>query len=290
MKVNLTRDEYAYIATLGLAPQVVSIGYIKIREKYPNDAIKRVYIIHPDSSNSGVFSSIQRVREFLTNFNIPFDFVPIKLVKDISHPHEVERAFKIIFKVIKKAKEGGYSIHLNIAGGRKTMSVLAVVAAQLLFDINDRAWHIISTEDIIESGSMTPEPNDSRISLVPIPIIPWSDVDPVMTIITESENPLVDERLYVELKRRKEKKNFERFVLYKLTKEECRVLREIILTGGPVRKIAQKLGKSPRTVDNQIQSIYRKFKEEFGIKPSEKLRREILVRYLGPIVLELEGR
>ena len=51
-----------------------------------------------------------------------------------------------------------------------------------------------------------------------------------------------------------------------------------LLRGGTNRDIASRLGKSHRTVEHQLQSIYRKFKSAFSIPVNTRLRRDMLVR------------
>lgn len=81
-------------------------------------------------------------------------------------------------------------IHLCIAGGRKPMAVYGMVTAQLLFDEDDRLWHLLS--EGWRPGServMHLSPGD-RTWLVPVPVLYWSAVSPALTELALRENPL----------------------------------------------------------------------------------------------------
>ena len=46
--------------------------------------------------------------------------------------------------VVLAEKRAGHLVYLSIASGRKPMTVYGMVAAQLLFDEDDRVWHLLS--------------------------------------------------------------------------------------------------------------------------------------------------
>jgi hypothetical protein len=57
-------------------------------------------------------------------------------------------------------------VHLSIAGGRKTMAVFGMTAAQLLFDEHDRLWHLFSGGEFLVSKRLYPQPGDEvRLSV-----------------------------------------------------------------------------------------------------------------------------
>ena len=288
-------NESIYMATLGFAPQVVTLGLYGVKQRMPNENIRRVIVVH--TSCPEINEHLEHLKEafqtdeFLSNFQLETREIMDngKPVDDILTVKELEAAFRTIFNLIKEVKSEDYAVHFNIAGSRKTLSVVAAVAAQMLFDDRDHAWYLISDEKLMDKKSFLPDSPD-QIELIEIPIIPWSDVDPLMTVIASSDNPLEDRELYKELYRRRKKRAAEFFIKNELTQSERRVLEEIVLNGGSNREVAERLRKSPRTVEHQLQSIYRKIKEFFGISHDARLRRDFLLREFGQIFGAQIGR
>ncbi len=285
------KNASVYIATLGFAPQVVTLGLYGVKHRMPDENIERVIVVH--TSTPEIHEHLERLREafqsneFLSDFRFETQEILMdgKPVKDILTVKELEAAFKTIFGLIRAVKSEGYRVHFNIAGSRKTLSVVAAVAAQMLFDDRDHAWYLISDEELMNAKSFLPD-SPEQIELVEIPIIPWSDVDPLLTVLVNSENPLEDRELYKELYRRRKKRTIESFFKNELTRGEREVLREVVLRGGSNREIAGRLKKSPRTVEHQLQAIYRKLKEFFAMPAETRLRRDFLVREFGHVIRE----
>ena len=91
-------------------------------------------------------------------------------------------------KAVLNEKREGRVVHLSIAGGRKVMSVYGMAVAQLLFDDDDRVWHLVS-EDILQREDRLHARPGERVVLVPVPVLRWSMVSPVMTELVLREDP-----------------------------------------------------------------------------------------------------
>ena len=296
-RIMKSKDDAVYIATLGFAPQVVTLGLFAVQNRFPDQKIEKVVVIHTSLSIPKNAEAVETLRnafhqnEFLSDYPLEFKEILVdgKPIVDIKTTAEVEATLRTIFETIRDAKLQNKSVHLNVSGGRKTMSIFAVVAAQLLFDDGDHAWHLISDLDFMNTRALLPEKPD-QIQLVPIPIIPWSDVAPILTGLASPPPSLLSEEFYRKLYERRRQRALEIFVMNELTRNERKVLWEVVLHGGSNREIAKRLKKSPRTVEHQLQSIYRKFKRSFGVSLQGKLRRELLVREFSPIVAKMRAR
>jgi DNA-binding CsgD family transcriptional regulator len=77
-------------------------------------------------------------------------------------------------------------------------------------------------------------------------------------------------------------RHIERFIDHRLTDAEREVARLIASELLTVKQIATRLVKSPKTVANQLNSIYNKLESEFGLQPDNGVKREFLRRILGP--------
>lgn len=239
--------------------------------------VDEVSIIRTSIRNKKIRESVGQLREFFkTNkeFNgIPVRFVPVKLngeeIIDIVGEEESTVLFETVFNLIRDFKLRGYRIELVIAGGRKPMSIYPVVSAYMLFDTDDRIWHLLSSEEMVKSRALIPSDNDFY-KLVPIPFIPWSTIAPVFYV--DGLNPLdfIDEQRKKMMK--EAKGQYLRF-LGQLTYVEEKVL-ELMVKGYSNSQIAERLNKSIRTVEHQVQAIYGKFKVVFHLPIEHRLSRQ----------------
>jgi len=204
-------------------------------------------------------------------------FIPIKLrsneVEDFYSEEETNALFNTVFNTIRDYKNIGYRIELVIAGGRKPMSIYPVISAQILFDENDRAWHLLSEEKLVKSRNLLPE-DDMFYQLVPIPLMLWSNVPP--TLLVDGMTP----QQFIENQQQRSREQGElkyRKFMGLLTRVERDVLKAL-LQGLSNEDISKKLKKSRRTVEHQIQRVYSKFKTSFGLPVQSKISRQHFLR------------
>ena len=97
-------------------------------------------------------STLERLR---TEFNSGFYTSPLALetiglrtttdpLADVDSREGAAAAFGAIYRAVHAEKMAGRRVHLSIAGGRKTMAVSDMAAAQMLFGMDDRLWHLVS--------------------------------------------------------------------------------------------------------------------------------------------------
>ena len=285
------------ISTLGTEPQVVTLALHALENLSSPVWVSEVWVVHTSPTDPAIRDSLKRLEQAfeeeprLSRYQLrtfPITSSKGRKFADLENPQAVKATFQTLFSVIREAKERGFRVHLSVAGGRKPMAVFGIVAAQLLFDDQDRAWHLLSSKSLVESRALFPERREDWAKLVPIPIIPWSDVDPILTLIAREEDPFEAADLVKALKERRRRYTLQLFVKGYLSPAERRVLRVVVERGGTIAEIAKVLGKKPRTVEHQIQSIYRKIKDnqEFlGLEIPEdtRLTRDFLVRMFGGV-------
>ncbi len=287
----MENDKYSYIATLGFAPQVVTLGLQAVQKQFPYHKIDRVIVLHTSPSihenrrSLEILSDAFEQNEFLKKYKLEFREITLngKPIRDILTSKDVEATLRCLIHAIADAKSSGQNVHFNVSGGRKSMSILGVVAAQLLFDENDYAWHLVSEPGFMDRQELLTDDLE-QITLVELPIMPWSMLKSTYLLIPGLENtPQSLSQFLRSTYRYKRRAALVQFINQKLTPSERMILREIVLNGGSNKEIAERLGKSPRTVEHQLQSIYRKFKEEFGVS-RDKLSRDILVREFSEVM------
>jgi hypothetical protein len=84
----------------------------------------------------------------------------------------MDDAFQSLYTLLRQHKQAGRKIHLSIAGGRKTMALFAMAAAQILLDAHDRLWHLTSPPELIATRALHADDPD-MVTLIPIPLAHW---------------------------------------------------------------------------------------------------------------------
>lgn len=108
-------------------------------------------------------------------------------VQDVETEANAQAAFRTIFRTVQRYKEQRAVIHFNLAGGRKSMSVFAMSAAQILFTPGDKLWHLVSQQEFMQTQAMHDPSEQSR--LVPIPFVSVSTLNPVLGMLISSSDP-----------------------------------------------------------------------------------------------------
>ncbi|MDT8897625.1 CRISPR-associated ring nuclease [Thermanaerothrix sp. 4228-RoL] len=256
------------IATLGTEPQGVTwlLDWL-LAHGYP---IREILVLHTQSDvvkpalekldaeleSSATYPGLCYRREVIRGEVGP--------IRDLASEQDAWAFLRAIYRAIRRARQAGQIVHLSLIGGRKTMAVYAMVAAQLLFGEHDRAWHMIS--DVHWSGSekrMHPSPSD-RFQVVPVPVVRWGDAATVQVLLSEVDDPWEALRrqreftLWEVMRRRRE------FWEHCLTPGLREVAELLVREGLDNAAIARRLGKSEHTVANQLTRIYRAFDDWRG--------------------------
>ena len=240
-------SEEILVATLGAEPQVVTLTLDILLSQ--GVRISRVVIVHTLPDREPVRSSLAILnREFLEQktYGSEIIYTPYLLagstgpLNDISSPQQIDDAFHSLYTLLRHHKRAGYTVHLCIAGGRKTMALFAMAAAQIVFDINDRVWHLISAPSLVDSKQLHALLPDEA-ALIPIPVAHWGRM---------RSDDATRARLFIETV---------------LTPAEREVVVLLIREGLSNSGLAARLGKSAKTIANQLSSVYIKLGEYFGL-------------------------
>jgi CRISPR-associated Csx14 family protein len=253
------------IATLGTEPQVVSAALdLLLRQDAP---VSETLVLHTSgAAGSSIRLAVERLEEAFRQD--PYaGLITLKLqplldengrpLPDVDTPPAARAAFRSLYRAIRAAKQAGKAVHLSIAGGRKTLAVFGMAAAQLLFDENDCLWHLYSDGEFLESKRLHPAPGDD-VHLVPIPLILWGQVSPILTGVVETDDPYeaVERAQALRLAERLEAARA--FVLDALTPAEQRVAALLVREGLTDAEIGERLALSPRTVEHHLRAAYSK--------------------------------
>ena len=265
------------IATLGTEPQVVTLALDLLQAKgYP---IAEVIVVH--TVGEVVQPALARLaEEFARPGAGVYRPVPVEgqdgPIEDIVTEADTAALLRTLYRVVLSEKRAGRLVHLSIAGGRKPMAVCGMVVAQLLFDEDDRVWHLLSEGwQPGDERVMHVRPGD-RVWLVPVPVLRWGSVSPVLTELALREDPWEAIQAQRAMQWEEDRRRKREFLESWLTPAEREVVR-LACRGLDNAAIARQLGKAEKTVANQFTSIYAKLHEWRGFRTDVPVSRAVLV-------------
>jgi DNA-binding CsgD family transcriptional regulator len=125
-------------------------------------------------------------------------------------------------------------------------------------------WHLYSGGDFLKNRWLHPNPDDD-VHLIPIPVVQWSNVAPILLDFSEIQDPVeaLSHQQALRIKHRLE--DIRSFVLGSLSPAEERVVALLVKTGLSDNELAEELFLSPRTVEQHLRSAYRKASDHWGL-------------------------
>ncbi|MCI0521632.1 MAG: CRISPR-associated ring nuclease, partial [Chloroflexi bacterium] len=183
------------IATLGSEPQVVTAALDLLAAQ--GETIPLVQVIHTQAAEGEIAAGLERLRDAFAAppylGSVALELYPLlddngAPFSDVETPQAAEQVFRLLYSVVRRAKQAGWRVHLSIAGGRKSMAVFGMTVAQMLFDEGDRLWHLHSSGEFLRSKRLHPLPGD-QARLLAIPVILWSLVSPALLELGDVEDP-----------------------------------------------------------------------------------------------------
>jgi DNA-binding CsgD family transcriptional regulator len=138
----------------------------------------------------------------------------------------------------------------------------------MLFEPDDRVWHLFSVPDLIAREALHPEPGEA--SLIRVPVLRWSEVSPVLTELALSDDPFEAVRRQEEIRRADAVRQARHFVEQVLTPAEREVVALVVREGLTDAQIGARTYRSPKTVGHHLSSAYRKARETFGLAEADR--------------------
>ncbi len=271
------------IATLGTEPQVVTLALHHLQNK--GIEISTVHVVHTHSSSA-------RIKQALTDLNAAFQlptyqhvtlaFCPITHngtpVTDVDTDFGVIGTINTIYDCLQAEKRAGQHVHLCVAGGRKTMSLYGMLAAQMLFDAHDKLWHLISNGSLLAERRFDLQPGDNS-HLVELPVMALQVLAPDLFNFAPSTPPLETFAQIHALQVQRHISKGAKFVEQKLTPSQWRVVKTLLAHKETDQALALRLKLSPKTIESHLREAYAKANEHWEITT---VRREVLVALLQP--------
>ena len=168
------------VAPIGVEPQVVTLTVdALLARSFP---IAQVWVLHANENYPPIAAALRRLhaeRAFYRHkgFFLRWQFVPIQegqhYPDDFATEQDVALLLRVLYRTVAQLKRKGFRLHLSIAGGRKVMTAMGMVVAQLLLDEHDHVWHLLSEGRLLQSKAMHAD-NPNEVVLVPVPVLRWS--------------------------------------------------------------------------------------------------------------------
>ena len=251
---------HAFIATLGSKPQVVTLALDELIKQ--GEPIEQVYILLTDPSLEPIHTAWLTVQDSLKEYPQIILFQEILKegdapLNDVATVSQIDVAFQQTYALIRRLKLQKATVHLSIAGGRKTMTSFVLSAANLLFEQSDKVWHLVSSVALMSSNAMHSTESE-QCYLVEVPQFHH---------FMESPSTKIEEFLRL------------------LTPSEKEVFDLLIQYGMSNDQIAYHLTKSTKTVANQLTGVYQKFEQ--AVLPNQRVDRSVMLAHLGRVSYKL---
>ena len=274
------------IATVGSKPQLVTLALDLLLDR--GEPVTQVVVIHTTLERLPTRQSVARLGgEFVVRYP-DVRLRPLCLcdgqgqpLADVVSEPAVREAFRVLYHEVRAAKRAERRGHLSIAGGRKTLAVYGMAAAQLLFDQEDAVWHLDSASEVIESQALHAAPGQTR--LVPVPVLRWSQISPALTELAQIDDPFDAVQSQEKRLRADAQQRAREFVQTVLTPAEREAVTLVVREGLTNRQTGERLCRSDRTVGHQLSSAYSKLRECYDLPHADRYTlTAVLGVYLKP--------
>ena len=272
------------LATLGFEPQVITIAAQLLRQQ--GVSIRRVIVAHTSSRAPAIG---QALLDLQTAFAAPplqeltLELYPLMRDRlpliDVTSQEEAQATFGALYRLVKGLKQQGCQIHCSIAGGRKIMSLYGLAVAQLLFDEQDALYYLLSEDALLRERRLLLGPND-HAQLIPIPFLRWTSDAALMADILRYDDPLLAMGRGTQLAEQRERQRWQTFCRHVLSPAEEAAVALVVREGLTNRQIAQRLGRSHKTVANQLSNVYAKLGEYIESDGGHDVDRHSLITLL----------
>lgn len=266
------------IATLGAEPQIIPLATALLLVREP---LAAVVVLHTAAHLPPVAASLPAVQ---AAFAAQGDWPPLECdalpLDDVLAPADLDLFAERLYQQLRYWATLPARVHLLLAGGRKSMAMVGMSVAQLVLGPDDHVWYLHSDEELRRSGRTVPAEGD-QVTLVPIPL-PRLAVAPPIFLRALRAPTRADALAALDVQQGEQLRHF-------LDRELTAAERELalLIAGDELLTVAQaarRLHKAPKTVTNQLSSIYSKLESAFGLSPDVGLKREFLRRELGGMV------
>jgi CRISPR-associated protein Csx14 len=276
----MTNEHSTLVVTLGGQAQVVAFALDALLARH--ESVQQVIVLHLASEQPRVAKALaQLAREFVNEqyvyARVPMRYRTIPLddgrgaLRDIRNENDAEVVWQAVYALIADLKAQAQTLHLCIAGGRRLMGLMAMSAAMLLFDHQDRLWHLFTPDEwrqrAFEGAVMHVTP-EAGVRLIQVPLAPWGAYFPGLQALVGMPSARVVAHQHTWLAT-DERLRGQR-VLAQLSERQREVLRAFA-AGFTPQQVAERLTISLKTVDSHKTVILELCRNEWQIPPGTRL-------------------
>jgi CRISPR-associated protein Csx14 len=206
---------------------------------------------------------------------------------DVTDEATANVAWSAVHELVATLKAEGRRLHVCISGGRRLLALLAMSAAMLHFDHQDRLWHMYTPAEFLRQARdgllMHARPQDG-MRLIQVPLMPWGAYFPGLRALTQASPAQViaaQTRWLDETERARCQA-----VLGRLTPRQVDVLRALAAGESP-QEVAERLNISLKTVDTHKTAILSECRVAWALPDDAWLDYHFLRDKFGPFLGEL---
>lgn len=257
-----------FLATLGQRPEAITVALDALLQR--GEPLALVVILHTEPTRSGITGALADIRYEMHRAypQLPVECYELKrsdggALYDIDDAETAQDYFAAVLTALESYRVLGSSRHLLVAGGRKAMTIYATLAASFSFGGHDRVWTVLTPSEDLKPGQFhIPRGRRDRVQLVQLPLLTARLLARRQTESTESHTGIIDAEQVMALlhQRASVRDDF----WGRLTDREQIVAAT--LAENPYASdeaLAKILGRSVRTVQNQLSHIYSKMEAFF---------------------------
>jgi len=185
------------VATMAGGPQVVTFALDELLQR--GEVIHEVLVVHlsPQADALTAQALVKLAAEFVDNHYAGrpchLHFSPIRKdgrrLDDVRDDAAVNVAWSAMYELIATLKTQGRHLHVCITGGRRMLALLAMSAAMLHFDHDDRLWHMYTPPEFLErayNGAIMHARPEDGVRLLQVPLAPWGAYLPALRALAQA--------------------------------------------------------------------------------------------------------
>jgi len=192
-------------------------------------------------------------------------------VASIEHEGAAEAAWQTLYQLVAELKATRRRLHLCLAGGPRIIGLMAMSAATLYFDHDDRLWHMYTPQPFLErarDGAIMHAGPADGVRLVQVPLAPWGAYFPALRSLlgATADQVITAQTRWLD---RTERGRCQA-VIDRLTPRQVEVL-QAFAAGLTPQEVAERLVVTLKTVDAHKSVILAEGRVAWGLAEAEWL-------------------
>ncbi len=266
------------IATLGGQPQVLTFALDDLLGR--GEAVDEVVMVHVAPETPAMQQSLAVLAGAFANGRYAGQSCRLRSVvlgnslvslEDIADEAAAEATWQTLHGLLGRLKAEGRRLHLVVTGGPRLIGLMAMSAATLLFDHQDRLWHLYTPRPLraaASGGAILHAGPEAGVRLIQVPMAPWGAYFPALRLLASATSAQV---LAAQARWMDEGERARcRAVEARLTGRQVEVLRAFAAGLSP-QEVAEQLSVTLKTVDTHKTAILDECRVAWGLVDGERL-------------------